>query len=148
MGLKPIKTRSLIKQALRIRRGLENHEGKRQGQAKDKFIELSMVEKSLKTHATEVKIRVEQGSFNKEQSSVVSTKESKGKTNENECLIENHESFIEEQVEEKKNEIEKSEETKEEMSSILFEGDKREETKESCCDISLLLNSLSSEEFN
>ncbi|KAI5663389.1 hypothetical protein M9H77_22712 [Catharanthus roseus] len=32
------------------------------------------------------------------------------------------------------------------MSSMSFEGDKREEIRESCCDISSQLNSLSSEE--
>ncbi|KAI5681013.1 hypothetical protein M9H77_02240 [Catharanthus roseus] len=52
-------------------------------------------------------------------------------------------SLKEEQEKEKQNEIEKSEETKEEMSLMIFEGDKREEMKESRCDISLPLNSLS-----
>ncbi|KAI5677518.1 hypothetical protein M9H77_08468 [Catharanthus roseus] len=75
-------------------------------------------------------------------------KRKSGKTKESECLIENHESFKEERVEEKKDEIENNKETKEEMSSILFEGDKREEMRESCCDISSPLNSLSSEEMN
>ncbi|KAI5668880.1 hypothetical protein M9H77_18733 [Catharanthus roseus] len=49
-------------------------------------------------------------------------------------------------MEEKKDEIEKTEETKEEMSSILFKGDEREEMIESSSDISSPLNSLSNEE--
>ncbi|KAI5667708.1 hypothetical protein M9H77_17561 [Catharanthus roseus] len=65
---------------------------------------------------------------------------------QSECLIENDESLTQEQEKEKQDEIEKSEETKEEMSLMVFEGDKREEMRESCCDISSLLNSLSSEE--
>ncbi|KAI5653595.1 hypothetical protein M9H77_30782 [Catharanthus roseus] len=80
--------------------------------------------------------------------SVVSTKESEGKRKYSECLIENHESLKEEQVEEKQDEIEKSEKTKEELSLMIFEGDKREEMRESCCDIISPLNSLSSEEPN
>ncbi|KAI5650157.1 hypothetical protein M9H77_36162 [Catharanthus roseus] len=134
MRLKPIKTWSLMKQALRIRCGVENYEGQGKGQAKVKFMESSMVEESLKTQAMEEKRTVEQGSFNEEQSviesistlleeceytkSVVSTKESEGKTKENE------------KVEEKQDDIEKSEETKEEMSSIPFEREKREEMRE------------------
>ncbi|KAI5658026.1 hypothetical protein M9H77_26819 [Catharanthus roseus] len=55
-------------------------------------------------------------------------------------------SLKKEQVEGKKDKIEKSEKTKEETSSILFKGDKREEMKDSWCDISSPLNSLSSEE--
>ncbi|KAI5672803.1 hypothetical protein M9H77_13167 [Catharanthus roseus] len=47
---------SLMKQALRIRHGVENHEGKRQGQAKVKFIERSIIEEAPKVkelpHAT------------------------------------------------------------------------------------------------
>ncbi|KAI5652288.1 hypothetical protein M9H77_29475 [Catharanthus roseus] len=147
-----------MKQALRIRCGVESHEGQGQDQAKVKIIESSMIEESLKTHDMEEKGRVEQGSFNEEQNviesistslkececkkSVVSTKESEGKTKESECSVENHESFKEEQVEEKTDEIEKSDETKEEMSSILVEGDKREEMGESCCEISSPSNSL------
>ncbi|KAI5681570.1 hypothetical protein M9H77_02798 [Catharanthus roseus] len=127
-------------------------------------MESLMVEESLNTHAMEEKKRVEQGSFNEEQSiiesistslekcecnkSVVSTKESEGKIKESECLIEIRESFKEEQVEEKQDKIEKFEETKEEVSLILFEGDKREEMGESCCDIISPLNSLSSKEVN
>ncbi|KAI5681750.1 hypothetical protein M9H77_02978 [Catharanthus roseus] len=79
---------------------------------------------------------------------VLSTKESEGKRKESESLIENHEIFKEEQVKEKQYEIEKSEKTKEEMSLMIFEGDKGEEVREICCDISSLLNSLSSEEMN
>ncbi|KAI5653125.1 hypothetical protein M9H77_30312 [Catharanthus roseus] len=95
MGIKPIKTWSLMKKALKIRYGVKNHEGQGQGQAKVK-LESSMVEESLKTHAMEDKKRVEQGSFDEELSitesiptsleewkckkSVVSTKESEGKT--------------------------------------------------------------------
>ncbi|KAI5682509.1 hypothetical protein M9H77_03737 [Catharanthus roseus] len=101
-----------------------------------------------KESAMEEEKGVEQESFNEGQSSVVSTKESKGKTKESKCLIENHESLKEEENEEKQDESENSEETKEEKSSILFEGDKGEEMKESCCDISSPLNSLSSEEVN
>ncbi|KAI5654392.1 hypothetical protein M9H77_31579 [Catharanthus roseus] len=52
----------------------------------------------------------------------------------------------EEQEKEKQDEIKKSEETKEEMSLMIFEGKKREEMKDSC-DTSLPLNSLSSEEY-
>ncbi|KAI5676041.1 hypothetical protein M9H77_06991 [Catharanthus roseus] len=52
--------------------------------------------------------------------SVVSTKESERKRKESECLIENHESLKEEQLEEKEDEIVKSEETKEEMSLKIF----------------------------
>ncbi|KAI5667358.1 hypothetical protein M9H77_17211 [Catharanthus roseus] len=105
-----------------------------------------------KESAIKEKGTIEQGSCNKEQSvtgsistsseececkkSVVSTKESKGKTKEKE------------EKEEKQDETEKCEEEKEEMSSILFKGDKREEMKESCCDISSPLNSLSSKEVN
>ncbi|KAI5652455.1 hypothetical protein M9H77_29642 [Catharanthus roseus] len=68
----------------------------------------------------------------------VSTKESEGKRKESECLIENHESFKEEQVEEKKDEIEKSGESKEGMSSIVFEGDKEEENKRSIFGVLML----------
>ncbi|KAI5682512.1 hypothetical protein M9H77_03740 [Catharanthus roseus] len=79
-----------------------------------------------KESAVEGKKGVEQGSFNEGQGvigfifSVVSTKESRGKTKESKCLIENHESLKEEENEEKQDEIENNEETKEEMSSILF----------------------------
>ncbi|KAI5681211.1 hypothetical protein M9H77_02438 [Catharanthus roseus] len=60
-----------VRQALRIRCGVENHEG--QGDmSKIKFMDSSKVEESLKTHATEEKRRVEQGSFNTEQSVIES----------------------------------------------------------------------------
>ncbi|KAI5681189.1 hypothetical protein M9H77_02416 [Catharanthus roseus] len=45
-GLKPIKTWSLMKQALRIRYGVENHKGQGQGQTKVKFMEPSIVEEA------------------------------------------------------------------------------------------------------
>ncbi|KAI5671898.1 hypothetical protein M9H77_12262 [Catharanthus roseus] len=80
--------------------------------------------------------------------SVVSTKESEGNRKGSECLIKNHEILKEEQVEEKQDEIEKSEETKEEMSLMIFERDEREEMRESSCDISSSSNSLSSKEVN
>ncbi|KAI5673136.1 hypothetical protein M9H77_13500 [Catharanthus roseus] len=44
MGLKPIKTWSLIKQALRIKFEVVNHERQGKGQSKVKFMESSMVE--------------------------------------------------------------------------------------------------------
>ncbi|KAI5667566.1 hypothetical protein M9H77_17419 [Catharanthus roseus] len=50
MGAKPIKTWSLMKQALRTKFGVENHEGQRQGQAKEKFMESSTSEKSTKVN--------------------------------------------------------------------------------------------------
>ncbi|KAI5672423.1 hypothetical protein M9H77_12787 [Catharanthus roseus] len=50
MGAKSIKTWSLMKQALRTKFGVENHEGQRQGQAKEKFMKSSMGEKSTKTN--------------------------------------------------------------------------------------------------
>ncbi|KAI5668832.1 hypothetical protein M9H77_18685 [Catharanthus roseus] len=53
--------------------------------------------------------------------SVVSTKESEGKQKESECLIEKYESLKEEQEKGKQDESEKSEETKEEMSLIIFD---------------------------
>ncbi|KAI5681691.1 hypothetical protein M9H77_02919 [Catharanthus roseus] len=48
MGAQPIKTWNLMKQALRNRFGVGNHEGQRQGQSKVKFIELLKVEESPK----------------------------------------------------------------------------------------------------
>ncbi|KAI5676924.1 hypothetical protein M9H77_07874 [Catharanthus roseus] len=60
-----------------------------------------------------------------------------------ECLIENYKSLKEK---EKQDEIQKSEETKKEKSLMIFEGDKREQIKQSCCDISSSVTSLSSEE--
>ncbi|KAI5677450.1 hypothetical protein M9H77_08400 [Catharanthus roseus] len=135
-------------------------------QAKENFMESSMGEMSTKANelsqaqgaihrkvihyekkntCTLVK---EEKSRQKKVKSVVSTKESEGKMKENEFLIENFESLKEEQVEEKQDEIEKSEETKEDMRLRIFEGDKREKMKESCCDISSSLNSLSNEEVN
>ncbi|KAI5681128.1 hypothetical protein M9H77_02355 [Catharanthus roseus] len=72
MRLKSIETWSLMKQALRIRYGVENHEGQGQGLAKLKPIESSMVKESLKIHAMKEKRRVEQGSFNVEQSVIKS----------------------------------------------------------------------------
>ncbi|KAI5652953.1 hypothetical protein M9H77_30140 [Catharanthus roseus] len=41
MGAQPIKTWNLIKQSLRNRFGVGNHERQRQGQAKEKFMESS-----------------------------------------------------------------------------------------------------------
>ncbi|KAI5681908.1 hypothetical protein M9H77_03136 [Catharanthus roseus] len=53
---KPIKTRGLVKQTLRIKYGVKNHEGQGRGQAKVKFMEPSIVEESPKVkelkHAT------------------------------------------------------------------------------------------------
>ncbi|KAI5669375.1 hypothetical protein M9H77_19228 [Catharanthus roseus] len=135
MGLKPINTWSLIKQGLRISCVVENLEGQGQGQANVKLMESSIVKEIIKTHAMEEKKRVEQGSFNEEQSviesidtsleeskckkSVVSTKETVGKTKESECLTENNKSFKDEQVEDKQYEIEKCKKSKEEMSLIV-----------------------------
>ncbi|KAI5677713.1 hypothetical protein M9H77_08663 [Catharanthus roseus] len=48
MGSQPIKMWSLMKQVLRNRFGFKNREGQRQGQAKGKFMESSMGEKSTK----------------------------------------------------------------------------------------------------
>ncbi|KAI5676873.1 hypothetical protein M9H77_07823 [Catharanthus roseus] len=48
MGAQPIKTWNLMKQSLRNRFGVGNHEEQRQGQPKVKFIELLMVEESPK----------------------------------------------------------------------------------------------------
>ncbi|KAI5681950.1 hypothetical protein M9H77_03178 [Catharanthus roseus] len=100
-----------------------------------------------KESAIEEKRRVEQGSYNEEQSVIGSISTS---LEECECKksVVSTKSLKEEEKEEKQDETEKIEETKEEMSSILFEGDKREEMKESCCNISSPLNSLSSEEVN
>ncbi|KAI5653874.1 hypothetical protein M9H77_31061 [Catharanthus roseus] len=97
IGIQPIKSWSLMKQSLRNKFGVQNHERQRQGQAKEKFIESSMGEK--KNNRKKNKMR-----------------------------------------------LKRSEETKEVLSLKTFEGDKREEMKESCCDISSSLNSLSSEE--
>ncbi|KAI5668332.1 hypothetical protein M9H77_18185 [Catharanthus roseus] len=49
MGLKPMKTWSLMTQALRIRFGVEKHEGLEQGQLNVKFMESLMVDESPKT---------------------------------------------------------------------------------------------------
>ncbi|KAI5673660.1 hypothetical protein M9H77_14024 [Catharanthus roseus] len=48
----PIKTGRLMRQALRNRFGVGNHEGQRQGQTKEKFMESSMSEKSTKVNET------------------------------------------------------------------------------------------------
>ncbi|KAI5667948.1 hypothetical protein M9H77_17801 [Catharanthus roseus] len=45
MGLRPIKTSSLMKKALRRKCGVKNHEGLGQGQAKVKLMESSMGDK-------------------------------------------------------------------------------------------------------
>ncbi|KAI5681206.1 hypothetical protein M9H77_02433 [Catharanthus roseus] len=50
MRAQPIKTWSLMKQSLRNKFGVENHERQRQGQAKEKFIESSMGEMSTKAN--------------------------------------------------------------------------------------------------
>ncbi|KAI5676637.1 hypothetical protein M9H77_07587 [Catharanthus roseus] len=141
-GAQQIKTWSLIKKILRDRFGVENHERQRQGQAKEKFMKSSTGEKSTKknklSQAKDVIDRKvihhekkntctfvkEEKSREEKVKSVVSTKESEGKRKESECLIENHESLKEKQ------------------------GDKREEMRQSCCDISSSLNSLSTEEMN
>ncbi|KAI5653324.1 hypothetical protein M9H77_30511 [Catharanthus roseus] len=105
-----------------------------------------------KESAMEEKRRVEQRSFDEEQYDIrsiyTSLEECECKKNDSECLIENYESFKEEQVEEKQDEIQKSEEINKEISLIIFEEGKREEMREICCDISSALNSLSSEEMN
>ncbi|KAI5676608.1 hypothetical protein M9H77_07558 [Catharanthus roseus] len=106
-----------MKQALRIRCGVEKYEGQEQGQAKVNLIESAMVEESLKTHAMEEKRNVEQESFNEEQRVIESIS----------TLLEEFEckkSFVREKQK---------------------RGDKREGMRESCCDISLPLNSLSNE---
>ncbi|KAI5653947.1 hypothetical protein M9H77_31134 [Catharanthus roseus] len=64
MGLKPIKTWSLLKQVLRIRCGVENHEGQGQGHSEVKLMEPSMVEEMLihmlrKKHLMRMLIRIE-----------------------------------------------------------------------------------------
>ncbi|KAI5653180.1 hypothetical protein M9H77_30367 [Catharanthus roseus] len=153
-----------MKQSLRNKFGVENHERQRQGQAKEKLMESSMGEISTKenklSQAQDILDRKvihhekntctfvkKEKSREKKLKSVVSTKESEGKRKESESLIENHESLKEEHEKEKQNDIEKSEETKEEMSLMIFGGDKREEIKESCCDTSLPLISVSSKEL-
>ncbi|KAI5649866.1 hypothetical protein M9H77_35871 [Catharanthus roseus] len=50
MEVQPIKTWSLMKQALRMKFGVENHGGQRQGQAKEKFMESLIGEKSTKAN--------------------------------------------------------------------------------------------------
>ncbi|KAI5664001.1 hypothetical protein M9H77_23324 [Catharanthus roseus] len=50
MGAQLIKIWSLMKQALRTKFVVENHDGQRQGQAKGKFMESSMGEKSIKVN--------------------------------------------------------------------------------------------------
>ncbi|KAI5682059.1 hypothetical protein M9H77_03287 [Catharanthus roseus] len=159
IGVRPIKTWSLIKQTLWDIFGVGNHEEQRQGQEQEKIMESSTGEKSTKANklsqAQDVLYRKvihhekkntctfvrKEKSREEEIKSVVSTKESERKRKESECLIENHESLKEEQVNEKKNEMEKSERTKE-------KGDKGEEMKDSRCDVSSSLNSLSTEEVN
>ncbi|KAI5682089.1 hypothetical protein M9H77_03317 [Catharanthus roseus] len=166
MGAQPILSWSLMKQSLRNRFGVRNHEEQRQSQAKGKIIESSMGEKPTKasklSQAQDILDRKvihhekkstctfvkEEKSREEKVKSVVSTKESEGKRKESEYLIENNESLKEEKVKEKKDEIEKSEETKEEISLMIFERDKREEMKGSCRDINSSLNSLSTEEMN
>ncbi|KAI5653443.1 hypothetical protein M9H77_30630 [Catharanthus roseus] len=54
-GSQPIKTWSLIKQALRNIFGVENREGQTQGQVKEKFMESLMGEKSTKVDETSQK---------------------------------------------------------------------------------------------
>ncbi|KAI5653860.1 hypothetical protein M9H77_31047 [Catharanthus roseus] len=116
IGAQSIKTWSLIKLALRTKFGVENHEG----QAKKKFMESSMGEKSAKVNepsqAQDVLDRKvslhhekkntctfvnEEKSRKEKVKSVGSTKESEGKGKEIKCLIENHESLKEEHMEEK-----------------------------------------------
>ncbi|KAI5675911.1 hypothetical protein M9H77_06861 [Catharanthus roseus] len=126
MGVQPFKTWSLMKRSLRNRFGVGNHEGQKQGQAKGKIMESSMGEKSTKAnklsqaqdvldrkviHHDKKKICIfvkEENSREKKVKTVVSTKESEGKKEESECLIENQD------------EIEKSRETKEEMILMIF----------------------------
>ncbi|KAI5662628.1 hypothetical protein M9H77_21951 [Catharanthus roseus] len=141
MGAQPIKTWRLMKQSLRNKFGVEHHERQRQNQAKQmSFHKLKMylIEKVIH-HKKKNSCTISEEKVK----SVVGTKESEGTRKVSESLIENHESLKEEQEKEKQNEIEKSEETKEEMSLMIFEEDKREEMKERCCDISLPLNLLS-----
>ncbi|KAI5681816.1 hypothetical protein M9H77_03044 [Catharanthus roseus] len=58
MGLKPIKTWSLMKLELRIRCGDENYEGLGQGQSTVKFMESSMDEESTKVKGlSQVKLK-------------------------------------------------------------------------------------------
>ncbi|KAI5664547.1 hypothetical protein M9H77_23870 [Catharanthus roseus] len=137
-GAQPIKTWSLMKQSLRNKFGVENHERQRQCQVKGKIIESSMGEKSTNSfklsQAQDVVDRKvihhekkntcafveEEKSRAEKVKSVLSTKESEGKRKESECLIENYESLKEEEEKEKQDKSEKSEETKEEMSLIIF----------------------------
>ncbi|KAI5676024.1 hypothetical protein M9H77_06974 [Catharanthus roseus] len=72
IGLQPIKTWGLLKQAWRTKYGVENHERLGQGQAKVKFMESSMVEEILKLHTMEEKRIVGQGSFNEGKSVIES----------------------------------------------------------------------------
>ncbi|KAI5664199.1 hypothetical protein M9H77_23522 [Catharanthus roseus] len=50
IGSQPIKTWNLMRQALRNRFGIRNHEGQRQGQTKEKSMESSMGKKSTKVY--------------------------------------------------------------------------------------------------
>ncbi|KAI5676617.1 hypothetical protein M9H77_07567 [Catharanthus roseus] len=118
---------------MRNRFGVENHERQRQGQSMEKFMEYSMGEMSTKENVLSQSQDVlgrkvihhekkntctfvkEEKSREEKLKSVVSTKESEGKRKGSECLIENHESLKEEQVKEKQDEIQKSEETDEEV---------------------------------
>ncbi|KAI5652359.1 hypothetical protein M9H77_29546 [Catharanthus roseus] len=85
MVLESIKTWSLMKQALRIRCGVENHKGLVQGQAKIKFMEPSKNEESPKSEHLEC---------SKENESELEKSE---KVKENECFIEKQDSEKEEQ---------------------------------------------------
>ncbi|KAI5682070.1 hypothetical protein M9H77_03298 [Catharanthus roseus] len=127
-------TSSLIKQALRIRYGVENHEGQGQGVAKVKFIEPSIVKQAPKVkeflHATieakevvdihvEKKISSEDSCDNMNEKSIEKEEVSKEKENalekservkENECFIEKLESVKQEQREKEIVVLEKREE--------------------------------------
>ncbi|KAI5683012.1 hypothetical protein M9H77_04240 [Catharanthus roseus] len=130
MGAQPIKTWSLMKQSLRNKFGVENHERQRQANKlspASHVIDRKVIHHEKKNTCTFVK---KEKSREGKVKSIMCTKESEGKIKESEYLIENHESLKEEQVEEKQDEVEKSEERKEEMSLMIFEGDKREEMRE------------------
>ncbi|KAI5649988.1 hypothetical protein M9H77_35993 [Catharanthus roseus] len=109
---------------MREKEKIEN-EMKKKSIREDKIIEGQDGEKKMsdqkKESAMEEKRRLEQESFNEEQSVIESISTSLEECEcKKSCLIKNHESLKEEEKEEKQVEIEKSEETKEGMSSFLF----------------------------
>ncbi|KAI5648296.1 hypothetical protein M9H77_34301 [Catharanthus roseus] len=124
MGAQPLKTWSLMKKSLRNRFGVGNHEGKRKGQPKVRFMESSMVkespkvielsqakiEESLKIHVVEDEKSIEI----KEKERV----ENKERLVERSCIFDSISIFSKESEhvecsKEKKSELEKRERVKE-----------------------------------